>query len=156
MSRQQPIAGPEAYKTYTISAPLETHWKVATCTEVRCRREEFGWDTPILESDEFGQRQAHFIRAVAGRRFTEYRRQDGYTVFQFPPGQRCFATLVRGGRVVPGHAMRIERPELFIVQGGDWRGDPRGEGTLVHSSAESWVDDFGTHQNKLADLANRG
>jgi hypothetical protein len=156
MARQQPLAGPEAYKTFSMRAPLETHWRVATCTEVQCPREEFGWTTVALESDDLGRRQAHYIRTMSGRKFTEYRREDGMTVFEFPPGQRCFSTVIRNGRVVAGHPMRIERPELFIVRGGDWRGDPRHETPYVHVRAEDWVDEFANHQQRLAEAQQRG
>jgi hypothetical protein len=156
MGRAQPLAGAHAYKTYSVSAPLATHWRVATCGEVGCPREEFGWTTVVLEADDLGQAQAHYIRTSSGRKFTESRREDGMTVFEFPPGQRCFSTLVRDGRVVSGHPKRIERPELFIVRDGDWRGNPRGTSPLVHSGPESWVDDFATHQQTLADAANEG
>lgn len=155
MAQPQPLLGPEAYRTFSMRAPLETHWRVATCTEVQCPREEFGWQTAILEGDEFGDRQAHYIRKLSGRKFTESRREDGYTVFSFEAGQRCFETVIRGGKVVNGHPKRVERPELFIVRGGDWRGNPREEAPVVRRP-EDWVDEFANHQNKLADLAQRG
>jgi len=154
--RVQPKLPAAAVKTYSVSAPLETHWRVATCTEVACPREEFGWTTLCLESDDLGQRQAHYIRNLSGRKFTERRREDGMTEFNFPPGQRCFSTVIRDGRAVAGHPKRIERPELFIVRDGDWRGNPRETAPLVHSGPDSWVDDFATHQQTLADAANRG
>lgn len=156
MGRQQPLAGPEAYKTYSMQAPLETHWRVATCTEVACPGEEFGWTTLCLEADDLGQRQAHYIRTLSGRQFTENRREDGMTEFNFPPGQRCFSTVIRGGRTVAGHSMRIDRPELFIVRDGDFRGNPFDTTPIVHTRPEDWVDDFANHQIKLAEAAQRG
>lgn len=154
--RVQPKLPAWAVKTYTVSAPLETHWRVATCTEVQCPREEFGWQTVLLEADETGAWQANYIRTQSGRKYREYRREDGMTVFEFPAGQRCFAVMIRDGKVVAGHPKRIERPELFIVGDGDWRGNPRDTTPIVHSGPESWVDDFATHQDTLADAAKRG
>jgi hypothetical protein len=78
------------------------------------------------------------------------------TEFSFPPGQRCFSTVVRSDRVVAGHPMRIDRPELFLVSDGDWRGNPYGTAPYVHTRPEDWVDDFANHQNALAEAAQRG
>ena len=93
------------------------------------------------------QRQAWYIRNQSGRRFTEDRDQaPGLTVFVFEAGQTCFDA----GR----HQTRLERPELYIVRGGDWRGHTGNE--RKHTRPEHWVEDFAEHQQQLADRIKKG
>lgn len=146
MNRMDPLMPAAAYQTYQILAPVETHWRDATCAEVACPHHERGWITRVHEGDALGQAQAGYIRHRAGRVFTEARTPDGLTQFTFKPGQRCFAQ----------HRIRLDRPEFFVRRGGDWRGDPFGERPFVHSSAADWVDDFATHQQKIADTIEKG
>jgi hypothetical protein len=47
----------------------------------------------------------------------------------------------------------LERPELYVVRGGDWRGNPRGE-VRRHSGPDSWVNDFAEHQDRIARVVN--
>jgi len=145
MAGRQPFRVPPALpaavmKTYKIVAPVSTHWVPATCARVGCEAHEHGWVSYIDEGTGLGQRQAHFIRRESGRRFTEDRNDQGITEFTFEPGQECFASGV--------HQARTGRPERYLVTGGDWRGNPAGD-RFEHTSAESWVDDFAIHQEKL-------
>lgn len=144
LTRITPAAPPPAFKTYQILAPASTHWRAATCAEVGCAAYLRGWSTTVDESTELGGRQAHYIRQQAGRGFTEQRTPAGLTVFAFEAGQRCF----RAGE----HRVQV-RPESYLIRPGDWRdlGDPRRLG-----SARSWVDDFGEHQQALADRRQKG
>lgn len=135
-----------AYKTYAIAAPLATHWREGTCTEVNCQAQAHGWRTVVDESTDLGQRQAAYIRRDSDRKYTEERLPDTLTAFTFEAGQTCFET----------HRVSLQRPELFVVRGGDWRGNPTGQQPYLHSSAESWLDDFGEHQEQLADRIERG
>lgn len=156
--RLTPQGPPEAYKTYRVAAPLPSHWRPATCEEVDCPSYLQGWKTVIDEATELGQRQAHYVRseclddaaanrpAVGGRRRYREAREAGLTVFTFEPGQRCFAT----------HSQPLEREPLYVVRGGDWRGNPRGIPARVHQRGEDWVEDFASHQQKLADRIERG
>jgi hypothetical protein len=91
----------------------------------------------VDESLDLGARQAAYIRQRAGRPFTEAR-DGGLTVFTFPPGTDCFTQ----------HQTRRSRPPLFVVRQGDWRG--HFGAPQVHSSPEAWVDDFASHQDRLA------
>jgi hypothetical protein len=135
-----------AYKTYAISSPLSTHYRDGTCDEAGCLAHRHGWQTSVDEATDLGQRQAHYIRKLSGRRFTERRTELGLTAFTFEAGQRCFATP---------HKVPLGRPEIYVVRGGDWRGDPtRGEATRVHSGPDAWVNDFGEHQDRLARVVN--
>ena len=142
----QPNAPVEAYQTYRIAAPASTHFRDGTCAEADCPAYLAGWQSTIDETTELGQQQAYYIRKRSGRAFTEHRTEAGLTVFSFEAGQRCFTG---------GHKVRLDRPELFLVQGGDWRGNPTGF-RRQHSSAQAWVDDFGEHQQHIADQRERG
>lgn len=140
---QMPAA---SYKTYVISSPLATHFRPGTCAEAECGAHEHGWLMRVDEAAELGQRQAYYIRKQASRKHTEQRDEAGLTVFTFEAGQQCFAE----------HKVPLGRPEKYLVKGGDWRGNPRGTRTLVHTRPADWVDDFQNHQQGLADRLGRG
>lgn len=132
------------YKTYAIASPISTHYRDGTCDEAGCLAHQHGWQTSVDESTDLGQKQAHYIRKLAGRKFTERRTEVGLTAFEFEAGQRCFTQ----------HKVPLERPEFYVVRGGDWRGDPRGEGARMHTGPDPWVNDFGEHQDRLARVVN--
>jgi hypothetical protein len=143
--RQHPKAGPEAFKTYQISAPISSHYRDATCREVECEGWAHGFRSALDVSTELGRRQAGYIEKTAGRRYTKT--QTGTIVtYDFPAGQACFRTP---------HKVPLEREPLFLVRGGDYRGNPRGNPT-VSRRADEWVDDFATHQQGIADAIERG
>lgn len=149
--RIEPRLPVAAVKTYQIEAPLDDgrdFWRLASCAEIGCKWYREGWASPIDERTEDGQQQAWAIRNRSGRRYTEDRGQaPGITVFTFEPGQKCFKW--------EEHLVRTGRPALFIVHGGDWRGNPTGL-KLTHVNADDWVDDFANHQAALADLRKKG
>jgi hypothetical protein len=145
LTRLEPALPVHSYKTYSISAPLATHWRPGTCEEADCPHYLHGWKTIVDESTDLGQRQAHYIRHDRTRKHTETRTEAGLTEFEFEPGQTCFAQ----------HKVPIGRPELFLVRGGDWRGNPSGE-LRRHTKPEFWVEDFGEHQQKIADRLEQG
>ena len=130
----------QAVRTYRISAPLSTHWQPATCEQVDCPNHLNGWRT-IVPADS---PQADYIRHDRTRGHTETR-DGGLAVFTFAAGQTCFAT----------HKRRLDRDERFLIRGGDWRGNPRGEPTR-ELTAEQWRDNFGEHQETLADRIKQG
>jgi hypothetical protein len=147
MSNFTPRLPASDYKTYQILQPKATHWRKATCEEIRCAAGENGWRSVIDESTELGQRQAYYIRKQSGRKFSEEKLPNGLTQFSFPSGQNCFAD----------HQERIEdRPELYFVKGGDKRGNPRGTPTRQHTKAEFWVEDFQENQDKLRSHIEKG
>jgi len=139
--RITPQLPPEAVKTYSIRSPRDTTVK-AVCEQVDCQAWRHGWRSIIDESTELGRSQAAYIRTQSRRTFREGRANGGLTVFTFESGQRCFAD-------------HKTRPELYIVRGGDHRGNPRGE-FLQHTRAVDWVDDCANHQQKLADRLEQG
>jgi len=145
--RLPPAMPAAAYRTFQVVAPLATHFVSATCAEADCAEYLLGWVTTVDERTELGERQAHFIRHDRERRHFEERRPDGLTAFTFPPGQRCF----RSG----DHRRRLEREEIFVMRDGDWRGNPLGTAP-VRVGVTSWVDEFGEHQERLAEAHERG
>ncbi len=138
-------AGPEAFKTYQIVAPLKTHWRPATCDEVDCQKRAKGFQAQIDVSTDLGRRQAHYIENLAGLR---YRRQvmGMMVIYTFPAGQRCFDP----------HKVPLEREPLYIVRGGDHRGNPRGTPKRAHRTGSLWVEDFAEHQDRIATAIERG
>ena len=139
--------GPGGYLTYQILAPRSTHWRPATCEEIRCPYYLLGWTSRILESDPDQAGIAAYIRGGAGRQFTEARTSDGLTEFRFPAGQKCFDAHL--------HRMRLDADEIFVRRDGDRRGNPSGRAPVI-LGPQSWVDDFGEHQEQLNDLIRRG
>jgi len=148
VNRVEPLLPAHARKTYAISRPKSTHWRPARCAEVDCSNYRHGWWSKIDETTELGQRQAYYIRKQSGKSFTEEKLPDGLTQFTFPAGQECFA--------VGEHQALVEREPLFVVLDGDHRGNPRRTRPLIHTSAEAWRDDFGEHQQTIADAIARG
>jgi hypothetical protein len=139
----EPLLPPHLRKSYCILAPNSTHYREVSCVEADCSAYARGWVTRIDERADIGKTQAAYIRAKSGRAFTEEKLPTGEILFRFKPGQRCFAT----------HRKSLERPNFFVVRGGDtrlWTTEPR------HMSAQGWVDDFGEHQTKLSDAIKRG
>lgn len=147
VNRLQPRLPAHAMKTYEISAPLETHWRVASCKEVECDAYAHGWMTTIDTSTPLGAKQANYIRLHSGRRYTANPVTLGSAVYRFvfPPGQQCFRE----------HRVRLDRQELYVVRGGDWRGNPRREGRR-HTRPEFWVEDFAEHQSRIAAEVQKG
>ena len=168
MFRIAPKMPPSAYKTYALSLPPQTHYRVATCQEVtatcnailkgsvrlgtaeycgeeHCGQYAHGWLTTIDVSTELGQRQANYIRLHSGRSFTVFNADGPIVQFKFDSHQKCFAE----------HQLSLEREPLYIVRGGDWRGNPRRE-LRQHTKAAYWIEDFANHQQKLVTEIEKG
>lgn len=136
-------------KTYRWVRPLATHFRAASCEESGCRAFVEGWRMVIDDRCDPGMGQAYFIRRESGRLFKEERQADGLVEFSFPAGQPCFQASK--------HRLPIEdRPGLFLLDGGDWRGNPLGVKRINFSTPEAWRDDFGEHQERLADRIKQG
>lgn len=146
VNRVEPQLPASAMKTYEIIQPLSTHFRPATCAEVECGAHVNGWATTVDESTELGGKQAYYIRKQSGRQFSEEKIESGLTRFVFAPGQTCFRQ----------HRMTLEREPIYRVRSGDWRGDPRRGGVFTYRDGDDWVDDFATHQQKLADRLEQG
>lgn len=139
--RIRPALPAAEMKTYRIYSPADVTVRTA-CEQAGCEAWRRGWETHVDEATDLGRRQALYIRAEAGRAFTERRTGAGITVFRFESGQRCFAD-------------HRTRPQRFIEQGGDWRGNPTRE-HRVHARPADWVESFAGHQDRIADLIRRG
>lgn len=141
VNRIDPAMPVGAYQTYEIRAPRDVRLRSA-CEQASCPAWKFGWESVIDESTPLGQDQAAYIRSQAGRTFREMRTEAGLTVFRFESGQRCFAE----------HGTR---PDIYLVRDGDWRGNPTGR-ARQHTRPTDWVEDFGEHQQAIADQRERG
>lgn len=143
LTRFQPALPVQSMKTYQAKTPLATHFRKATCAEYQCDGYVNGWKSVIDETSQLGMDQADYIRTKSGRRCVETKNTSGMTTFTFLAGQSCFRV----------HQMPLERPGIFIVRSGDWRG---GNVERVHSNADDWVDDFRNHTDRIATIVGRG
>lgn len=148
VNRLEPVAPSAMYETWRIDVPLDTHWRRATCDEVSCLAWLNGWVTKVDERMEGGQAQAYYIRKECGRSFVEESGPSGLTLFTFTAGQPCF------GR--SQHRLRIDRPEIFLRIGGDWRGNPLGTRPYRHTRAELWQEDMQEHLSDIERVKQRG
>lgn len=142
MNRIEPKLPAQAYQTYTIRSPHDRLVKTA-CEQVDCEAWRYGWESCIDESTELGRAQAAYIRRQSGRTFRELPRagSGAVTVFRFDSGQRCFGD-------------HHTRPESYAVLGGDWR---QYRGVIRrHTTPRDWVEDFGEHQQAIADQREKG
>lgn len=133
-------------QTYQILAPKDTHWRTATCAEVNCQQAERGWKMVLDLTTELGLKQARYIKYESGRQYEVVDQRDGLATLIFRGGQECFKE----------HRVRTDAPEKFLVRGGDFRGNPRGQKTRVHTKPEHWVEDFQENSARLNQLAERG
>jgi len=129
-----------AYKTFAVSAPA-SHYRPAACAEVDCEDYLNGWTMIVSLTD--GQ-VLHAVR-TSGRPYRETIGPVSVT-FDFEPGHACRT---------PSQHRILQRPEIYLVRDGDWRGNPSGR-RRVHTRPDYWVEDFGEHQSKLIEIAQRG
>ena len=144
LSRIQPLMGAAAYKTYSVVSPLSTHFRQATCAEVACPHYVNGWRVRV---EALTPDLLHAARN-SGRKYVEQPVAAGETWLVFEAGQACFKAAQ--------HRTRLDRPPLFVVRDGDWRGNPRGTKARLHQRPDNWVEDFAEHQQKLADEIEKG
>lgn len=143
LNREIPKLPAEAMKTYSIRAPKDTHWRAAGCQEANCANYLNGWRIRIEKITAMANGEL-LLRDIkgSGKRFRVVDEGIGKTYWEFEAGQNCFdGDLMR-------HKVRIGKPELFIVRGGDWRGNPRGE-QRVHTGIADWIDDMTENRDKL-------
>jgi hypothetical protein len=89
-------------------------------------------------------RQANYIGNHSGRAF-KARLENMMVVFTFPAGQQCFTE----------HRVPLEREPLYVVRGGDHRGNPREE-RRVHPRGSLWVEDMQERLGQLTDEIKKG
>lgn len=131
-------------RTFQIDQPLETHFRRATCQEVNCKAYANGWKMGFDLTDPEKVAAARAIRDKSGRTFT-VELADNKVIMTFPAGQRCFVT----------HRVSLEREPIYIVRGGDFRGNPRRERT-VHKTADSFVDRWDNELSTIKEIQERG
>jgi hypothetical protein len=142
LNRIAPQGRPEDYQTFQVTTPRDGGVLTA-CPQAGCRFYREGWQSIVDERTPLGRAQAHYFRHQSGRTITrEQKTADGQTVFVFAAHQRCFQE-------------HYTKPEIYVVSGGDWRGNPTGA-FRQHANAADWVEDFGLNQQKLADQARQG
>jgi len=145
MNRIQPLMGPEAYKTYSVVSPLTSHFRPATCAEADCGYYRDGFQVRV---EGLEPQVLHAVQN-SGRKYTVQKPAEGETYLVFEPGQPCLRASL--------HRVRVsDRPPLYVVRDGDYRGNPRGTKTRVHHSPDNWLDDFATHQQAIADEIEKG
>lgn len=142
-----PLKGkPEHYRTFQVSAPVATHFRKISCEEAECPQYARGWRMKIDLNTELGQKQAHYIKNLAGRSYTKISAANGMVELEFKAGQPCFGE----------HQVPNGRPEIFRVKGGDSRGNPLRTPTRVHKKAEWWLEEFQTNQDRLKTAEEKG
>lgn len=144
--RLQPEGPAHAYRTFQVAMPKGPEFeRPATCEEVECEHYLNGWQT-IVPADN-----AELLAALrtSGRSFTEVDPNAVMRVFTFAPGQPCFRASQHRKLVRP------DTPQLFVVRGGDWRGNPTGE-RRIHQRPEDWAEHLGEHTQQLADRIEKG
>lgn len=155
MRRASPRLGVNAHvpvqgmQTYSLIRPAgdPQWWRPAGCDEIECAPHRYGWVTIVDEVTPLGAQQARYIRHECGRAFSEHRRDDGLTAFTFAAGQECFASS--------GHRRPVVREPLYVVRGGDHRGNPLNR-RRIHDRPEHWVEDFAENQDKIQTARERG
>lgn len=146
MNRLTPNMPAHGMQTFQIVAPKETHTVPATCEEVECVAYANGWRMKIDLGTDLGQKQAHYIKYQSGRQFKKISAHDGLVELEFQANQPCFQE----------HRKRIERPEIYRVRGGDFRGNPLKTPTRVHKRPEFWVEEFAENQDRIARAIEKG
>lgn len=145
-NRITPALPERAMQTFQVTAPISTHTRAATCEEVECAQYRRGWRMKIDLDTELGQKQAYYIKHAAGRAYKKIGVVGSLVELEFAANQPCFQE----------HRVRIERPEIYRVKGGDYRGNPLKTLTRVHKKPEFWVEEFAEHQDKLKTAIERG
>lgn len=144
LSRPEPLMSPAAYKTYAMVSPIGSHFRRGTCAETQCPHFLNGWRVRV---ESLTPELLHAAR-TSGRKYQEQQIAGGETYLVFEAGQACFRESQ--------HRVRIDRPPLFLVKDGDYRGNPRRTRARQHLSPDNWVEDFATHQQRIADEINKG
>lgn len=137
----EPAGNPGAYQTYSIKAPITSHYVPATCEEVHCADYEGGWMVKLTGLSE----QMIYTAKNTGRKFVQTDLGEGPALV-FEAGQPCFRAST--------HRKPNGRPEIFLRRNGDFR-TPRTPVTRFKRAAD-WRDDFGEHQERIADQINQG
>lgn len=122
--------------TYGLRAPVQTHFRPATCAEIGCSAYLNGWKTILpVGSDLIG------VLKNSGRKYVQVPSEEGgLAEFHFEPGQPCFKADT--------HVISLEREPIYLVR--------RGGQTQQHRYASDWVDDSAIYLDKVRDEIEKG
>lgn len=143
--RIQPLGPVHGYRTF---GQRVTRRVQATCAEVGCGAYAKGWVTTVLPASED---MATLLAACRGeidghrRTYTMLALPDGFVRYTFEPGQPCFKAST--------HRMPMAVVNYHRV--GDWRNAGHPGDVVTHPDTQSWVDEFGAHQQKIAEQRQR-
>lgn len=135
----------QAFRSFGMTVTRRVH---ATCEEFGCEHWAKGWITAVPpDSPDEG-----VLVAACDGRVDQFRRRwtrievtsNGFHAYHFPPGQPC---LRASTHTIPWNFAWHHRD-------GDWRGNPTGI-VVPHPDGTSWVDEFGEHQQRIADQRKR-
>ncbi len=115
---------------YSLSKPIATHRRPATCDEVNCKYLRNGWQLRVWPNNPLGERQIFLVKQ-SKRRFTRVVEPMGSVLYQFEAGQQCFGN----------HTAPVDRPAIYTAR----------QGTQVkrHTTPEYWIEDFAIHLDKI-------
>lgn len=136
VQRIQPLLPVQKMQTYRIARPVATHTRPATCEEVGCPDFLKGWITRL----PIGDPRIALLKDAAAGRVDGLKREmldvtgidSAESEFLFNPGSPCLKATT--------HRIGIDRPEIYLVRGGDWRANT---GLIRrHTRPEHWVEDM--------------
>lgn len=133
-------------QTFQVISPMKTHTRVASCEEVECDHYARGWVIKIDLGTDLGQRQARYIKYDSGRSYQVVDQRDGLITLRFKQGQPCFTE----------HRVKVGRPEIYRVKGGDHRGNPLRTPVRTHKKPEFWLEEFQENQERLKRATEKG
>ncbi|MES2211355.1 MAG: hypothetical protein V4515_14425 [Chloroflexota bacterium] len=145
LNRIQPVGPVQGYRSFGM---VTTRRVQATCADVMCEHNAKGWVTVVPP----GSPDEGVLVAACDGRVDGIRRQwrercvslGGFHEYHFDPGQPC---LRASTHTVPWSF-------AFHHRDGDWRGNPSGL-VVAHPDGQSWVDEFGQHQERIVHQRER-
>lgn len=145
--RIQPQGPAQAYQTFQIATPRGPEFqRPATCQDVDCEAWRCGWVTRVPVASDL----EHTVRLARHQHpWVSETEDNGERVFTYAPGTPCFQASQHR------QAVRPDLPQLFVVRGGDWRGNPTGA-RRVHQRPEDWVEHLQEETGKISDLREKG
>lgn len=135
-----PKVGPENRRTFMLrDRPAEKARRVP-CGPHNCRYHRDGFVVRLAATDAA---RLHHVRSDRSRRHVELAPDGEVVVFRFEAGQQCYGE----------HWDHTDT--LYLVRGGDWRGNPRGDGR-AHVRAADWVEDMSEQLDRVITDRTRG
>lgn len=136
------MISPYAYRTYRMHSPDETHYRKATCAEVKCNEFINGWSLQVEHLNEHDL----YLATHAGKRYRKAHFGPGLNFLIFESGQSCFLAHT--------HKIKLDRPEWFFTGRGDHTVFSQRDARQL--SGKDWVDHMLNHMDKIITKKNRG